>query len=89
MEAKMKGIKDLHGTTTERPLQSLLEDHEPREPQTGVRRQSVGHRFSLHALRGDERRGGKTAKLVDLCTRLNFGGLYRVHSAKRKAYAAS
>ena len=88
MEAKMKGIEDLHGTAAE-PLRSPLEEHGPREPQTGVRRQSAGHRFSLHALRGDERRDGKTAKLVDLCTRLNFGGLYRVHSAKRKAYAAS
>jgi hypothetical protein len=74
MEVKMKAIEDLHGTVAQQPLRSPFEDHEPRESQTTVRRHSVGHRFSLHALHGDERRAGKTAKLIDLCARLHFGG---------------
>jgi hypothetical protein len=73
MEADMKAIEDLHGTAAQRPLRSLLEDGEPREHQTGVRRQNASHHFSPHALRGDDRRVGKTAKLIDLCARLKFG----------------
>ena len=69
----MKAIEDLHGTAAQQPLRSLVEDRESREHQTGVRRQTISHRFSLHALRGDERRASKTAKLIDLCTRLKVG----------------
>ena len=33
------------------------------------------HRFPLYPLHGDERRAGKTAKLLDLYARLNLGAL--------------
>jgi hypothetical protein len=59
----------------EPPLQSPLRDVEPREQQLDWRRQSAGHRFAQHALRGDERRAGKTAKLIDLYARLRCGAL--------------
>ena len=76
MEVKVKAIEDLRETAPERPLRSLLAAQDPfAHQQTTLRRQSISHRFSLHALRGDERRAGKTAKLIDLCARLKFGGI--------------
>lgn len=69
----MNVIDGMHAV--EQPLESPLHDVEPREHQLGWRRQSAGHRFAQHALRGDERRAGKTAKLIDLCARLRCGAL--------------
>jgi hypothetical protein len=73
MEANVKAIEDLQGTAPERALLSLFAAQESIAHQSNIRRQSASHRFSPHALRGDERRAGKTAKLIDLCARLNFG----------------
>jgi len=70
MEVDVKGIDGAYEIAVERPLRSLLYEQQPR-----WRRPSVGHRFAQHALRGDERRAGKTAKLIDLCARLKCGGL--------------
>jgi hypothetical protein len=65
MEVNVKVIDSVYEIAVEQPLQSLL-----REQQLGWRRPIVGHRFGQHAPRGDERRAGKTAKLIDLCARL-------------------
>ena len=71
----MNVIDGLHEIAVEQPLQSPLHDVELREQPLSWRRQSTGHRFARHALRGDERRAGKTAKLIDLCVRLRCGAL--------------
>ncbi len=75
MEVNVRAIEDPHETAPERLLRSLLVVQECLAPQTNVRRQSASHRFSLHALRSDDRRAGKTAKLIDLCARLKCGVL--------------
>jgi hypothetical protein len=75
MEVDVNVIDDVREIAVEPPLRSLLHDVELREQQLGWRRQSTGHRFAQHALRGDERRAGKTAKLIDLCARLKCGAL--------------
>jgi len=74
MEVDVKLIDDVRQIAVEPPLRALLHDVEVRQQQLAWRRQSVGHRFAQHALRGDERRAGKTAKLIDLCARLKCGG---------------
>jgi hypothetical protein len=70
MEVNVKVIDGVYEIAVEQPLRSLLYEQQP-----SWRRPSVGHRFAQHALRGDERRAGKTAKLIDLCARLKCGGL--------------
>ena len=71
----VKVIEDVRKIAVERPLRSVLHDFEVSEQQLSWRRQATGHRFAQHALRGDERRAGKTAKLIDLCARLKCGAL--------------
>lgn len=75
MEVDVKLIDDVRQIAVEPPLPALLHDVALRDQQSGWRRQSAGHRFAQHALRGDERRAGKTAKLIDLCARLKCGAL--------------
>jgi CRISPR/Cas system-associated protein Cas10 (large subunit of type III CRISPR-Cas system) len=75
MEVDVMLIDDVREIAVEPPLRALLHDVELREQRLGWRRQSAGHRFVQHALRGDERRAGKTAKLIDLCARLKCGAL--------------
>jgi hypothetical protein len=75
VDVNVKVIDDVRETGVGPPLRSLLHEVELREQQLGWRRQSTGHRFAQHALRGDERRAGKTAKLIDLCARLKCGAL--------------
>jgi hypothetical protein len=70
MEVNVKVIDGVYEIAVEQPLRSLLHEPLPR-----WRRPSAGHRFEQHALRGDERRAGKTAKLIDLCARLKCGVL--------------
>jgi hypothetical protein len=70
MEVNVKVIDGEYEIAVEQPLRSLLHAQ-----QLGWRRPSAGHRFAQHALRGDERRAGKTAKLIDLCARLKCGAL--------------
>jgi hypothetical protein len=63
MEVNVKVVDSV--CEIEQPLRTLLHPQ-----QLNWRRQIVGHRFAQHALRGDDRRAGKTAKLIDLCARL-------------------
>jgi hypothetical protein len=63
MEMNVKVIDSV--CEIEQPLRTLLHGQ-----QLNWRRQVVGHPFTQHALRGDERRVGKTAKLIDLSARL-------------------
>jgi hypothetical protein len=70
MEVKVKVLDSVYEVAVDQPLRALLH-----EQQLHWRRQSVGHRFAQHALRGDERRAGKTAKLIDLCARLKCRAL--------------
>jgi hypothetical protein len=72
MEVNVTVIDDVHESAVERPL---LHGVERGEQHLSWRPQSAGHRFAQHALRGDERRAGKTAKLIDLCARLKCGAL--------------
>jgi hypothetical protein len=72
MEADVKVIDDV--CEIEPLLRSPRHDVEPRERQFGWR-QSTGYRFAEHALRGDERRAGKTAKLIDLSARLKCAAM--------------
>jgi hypothetical protein len=46
------------------------EGHEPQAHQIGLLRTKT-YGFSLHGLHPDERRTGKTAKLIDLYARIN------------------
>ena len=75
MEVNVKVIDGMHEIAIEQALQPLLHDVELRGQQLSWRRLTAGHRFTQHALRGDERRAGKTAKLIDLCARLKCGAL--------------
>jgi hypothetical protein len=75
VNVNVKVIDGVYGVAVEQPLRSLLHNVELRKQQLGWRRQSAGHRFAQHALRGEERRAGKTAKLIDLCARLKCGAL--------------
>ena len=62
-------IQDWHETAAERAVRSPLNDHERRDL---LRRRGY---FSLHGLHPDERRTGKTAKLIDLYVRLSYATL--------------
>jgi hypothetical protein len=65
VNVSVKVIDGAYEIAVEQPLRSLIH-----EQQLSWRRQSAGNRFAQHALRGDGRRAGKTAKLIDLCARL-------------------
>jgi hypothetical protein len=62
-------IQDWHKTAAERAGRLPLNDHERRDP---LRSRAY---FSLHGLHPDERRTGKTAKLIDLYARLSYATL--------------
>jgi hypothetical protein len=74
MEVNVKIIDGVGEIAVEQALRSPLHDV-LREQHLSWRRLAAGHRFTQHALRGDERRAGKTAKLIDLCARLKCGAL--------------
>jgi hypothetical protein len=74
MEVNVKLIDGMRKIAVEQALRSPHRDV-LREQQLSWRRLTAGHRFTQHALRGDERRAGKTAKLIDLCARLKCGAL--------------
>ena len=63
-------IQDWHETAAERAVRSPLNDHERRDLL-----RSKAYRLSLHGLHPDERRTGKTAKLIDLYARLSYATL--------------
>ena len=75
MEVNVNVIDGVREVAVGQPLRPLLHDVELRGQQLSWRRLTAGHRFTQHALRGDERRAGKTAKLIDLCARLKCGAL--------------
>ena len=56
--------------TAERAVRLSPEDYEHRAQNVLLR--SKSYRFSLHGLHPQERRTGKTAKLIDLYARLNW-----------------
>ena len=62
-------IQDWHETAAERAVRSPLNDPERRDL---LRSRAY---FSLHGLHPDERRTGKTAKLIDLYARLSYATL--------------
>jgi len=66
MEANMMTIRHPAAETAEHSARSSLDAFERRPHQTALRRTKAPHRFPLHPLHGDERRAGKTAKLLDL-----------------------
>jgi hypothetical protein len=74
MEVNVKIIDGVGEIAVEQALRSPLHDV-LREQHLSWRRLTAGQRFTQHALRGDERRAGKTAKLIDLCARLKCGAL--------------
>ena len=57
--------------TAERMARLSPEDHEHRA-QIVLLRRNKAYRCSPHGLHPDERRTGKTAKLIDLYKRLNY-----------------
>ena len=59
--------------TAERAVRLSPEDYEHRTQIVLLR--SKSYRFSLHGLHPDERRTGKTAKLIDLHARLSYANL--------------
>jgi len=77
----MMAIRNPAAGTAELTVRSPLDSSERRPDQTSLKR--FAYRFSLDALQragsplahGDARRVGKTAKLMDLYTRLNFAAL--------------
>ena len=77
----MMAIRNPAAGTAELTVRSPLDSSERRPHQLNVKR--IAHRFSLDALQraggslanGDARRIGKTAKLMDLYTRLTFAAL--------------
>jgi hypothetical protein len=75
MEANMMTIRHPAAETAEHSARSSLDAFERRPHQTALRRTKAPHRFPLYPLHGDERRAGKTAKLLDLYARLNLGAL--------------
>ena len=74
-EANMMTIRHLAAETADHSARSSLDAFERRPHQTALRRTKAPHRFPLYPLHGDERRAGKTAKLLDLYARLNLGAL--------------
>jgi hypothetical protein len=75
MEANMMTIRHPAAETAEHSARSSLDATERRPHQIGLRRPKAAQRFPLYALHGDERRGGKAAKLLDLYARLKLGVL--------------
>jgi hypothetical protein len=75
VEANMMTIRHPAVETAEHSARSSLDAFERRPHQTALRRTKAPHRFPLYPLHGDERRAGKTAKLLDLYARLNLGAL--------------
>jgi hypothetical protein len=75
MEANMMAIRDPAAEAAERTVRSPLDRDQHRVHQNGLQRIKAAYRSTQHALHGDERRGGKTAKLLDLYARLKFGAL--------------
>jgi hypothetical protein len=65
MEANMMTIRHPAAETAEHSARSSLDAFERRPHQTALRRTKAPHRFPLYPLHGDERRAGKTAKLLD------------------------
>jgi hypothetical protein len=59
--------------TAEPAVRLSPEDYEHRAQVVLLR--SKSYRFSLHGLHPDERRTGKTAKLIDLYARLSYANL--------------
>jgi hypothetical protein len=74
-EANMMTIRHPAAETADHSARSSLDASERRPHQTGLRRTKAAYHFPLYALHGDERRAGKTAKLLDLYARLNLGAL--------------
>jgi hypothetical protein len=80
MEAIMMAIRNPAADAAALTVRSPLDSHERRPQQIGSKRMQDTYRFTLHALQraagplahGDERRASKTAKLINLYTRLNF-----------------
>jgi hypothetical protein len=66
----MMTIRHPAAETADHSARSSLDASERR-----LRRTKAAYRFPLYALHGDERRAGKTAKLLDLYARLNLGAL--------------
>jgi hypothetical protein len=75
MEANMMTIRHPAVETAEHSARSSLDAYERRPHQIELRRTKAAYRFPLYPLHGDERRAGKTAKLLDLYARLNLGTL--------------
>jgi hypothetical protein len=61
--------------TAEPSARSSREGYEHWSREMGLLRTKTPLRFPHSALHGEARRGGKTAKLLDLHTRLNLGWL--------------
>lgn len=74
-EANMMTIRHPAAETADHSARSSLDASERRPHQTGLRRTKAAYHFPLYPLHGDERRAGKTAKLLDLYARLNLGAL--------------
>jgi hypothetical protein len=83
MEANMMAIRNPGAEAAALTVKSPLDSHERRPHQFDAKRVKAAYYFTLDALQrtggslahGDERRTGKTAKLINLYTRLNFGAL--------------
>ena len=72
MEANMMTIRHPAAEAAEHSARSSLDALERRPHQIGLRRSNAAQRFALYALHGEERRGGKAAKLHDLYARLKL-----------------
>jgi hypothetical protein len=81
MEANMMAIRNPAADAAALTVRSPLDSPERRPHQIGSKRMQDAYRVTLDALQraggplahGTERRAGKTAKLINLYTRLNFG----------------
>jgi hypothetical protein len=75
VEADMMTIRHPVVDTPEPSARSSHEGHEQWSRETELLRTKTALRFPRSALHGEGRRGGKTAKLLDLRARLNLSWL--------------